>query len=145
MSCYKYFWFVNLLLLAALDRLTKYLALSEKSLGGDFWYWSPTINLNTVLGIKLPYITILTLDVLVLLIIFYLFFLFYKQKKYHYLLPLSLIIVGGASNFFDRCCWGGVIDFIHLSWWPVFNLADLYLIIGLLWFIKKSYYSFYVR
>ncbi len=145
MNCYKYLWFINLLLLAFLDRLTKYFALlSEKILRRDFLYWSPTINSQAIFGIKLPYLTILIFNIFVLLIIGYLFFLFSKQKRYHYLMPLGLIMIGGLSNFFDRCFWGGVIDFINLPLWPTFNLADVYLIIGLGWFIKKSYRLFYV-
>ncbi len=43
---------------------------------------------------------------------------------------LSLMIVGAGSNAFDRLWYGAVIDFIRIPWWSVFNLADLYIIIG---------------
>lgn len=31
---------------------------------------------------------------------------------------------GAAGNQYDRLRRGGVVDFIDLGWWPVFNLAD---------------------
>jgi len=44
--------------------------------------------------------------------------------------PLILILSGGISNLFDRLYFGCVIDFINLKFWPVFNLADIYITIG---------------
>lgn len=44
------------------------------------------------------------------------------------------IIVGSLSNIIDRLCYGGVIDFIVLSYhsvsWPVFNIADVVIVLG---------------
>lgn len=49
-------------------------------------------------------------------------------RKIH--LPLLLIIAGAISNLTDRVLFGCVIDFIDLKFWPVFNLADIYITIG---------------
>lgn len=44
---------------------------------------------------------------------------------------LSILIISGAlSNIIDRLYLGCVIDFIDLKFWPVFNLADVYITIG---------------
>jgi signal peptidase II len=44
------------------------------------------------------------------------------------------IIVGAASNIIDRVLYGGVIDFVLFSWgrfhWPLFNVADVLIDIG---------------
>ena len=37
---------------------------------------------------------------------------------------------GAAGNLFDRWCRDGVIDFIDVGFWPVFNLADAAIVIG---------------
>lgn len=42
-----------------------------------------------------------------------------------------LFILGGAiSNIIDRTMSGCVIDIIDLKLWPVFNLADTFIVIG---------------
>ncbi|KKP78386.1 MAG: Lipoprotein signal peptidase [Candidatus Moranbacteria bacterium GW2011_GWF2_35_39] len=43
---------------------------------------------------------------------------------------LLLIFSGAISNIIDRLFFGCVIDFIDLKFWPVFNLADIYITIG---------------
>jgi lipoprotein signal peptidase len=43
---------------------------------------------------------------------------------------IYLILAGGVSNLIDRICFGCVIDFIDLKFWPVFNLADIYITMG---------------
>lgn len=44
----------------------------------------------------------------------------------------GLIIGGGASNLIDRIRLGYVVDFIDLKFWPVFNLADVFITVGVL-------------
>ena len=40
--------------------------------------------------------------------------------------------MGGAiGNLIDRLRLGFVIDFIDIGWWPVFNIADSSIIIGI--------------
>jgi lipoprotein signal peptidase len=48
------------------------------------------------------------------------------------------IISGAISNIIDRIYFGCVIDFIDLRFWPVFNLADIYITIGAIILIKKQ-------
>jgi signal peptidase II len=45
-------------------------------------------------------------------------------------LALLLITAGALGNFFDRVARGYVVDFVHLNHWPVFNVADVYVTIG---------------
>lgn len=56
----------------------------------------------------------------------------------------GLLLLGAWSNWWDRIVYGMVIDFIHVPWWSTFNLADVYIFIGvsLLFFqsvITKKY------
>jgi signal peptidase II len=42
-----------------------------------------------------------------------------------------LLMAGGAfGNGLDRLFHGHVVDFIHLTHWPVFNVADIYITVG---------------
>lgn len=44
----------------------------------------------------------------------------------------AIIVGGGAANAVDRLVDGSVVDFLHLSGWPIFNLADVALVMGAL-------------
>jgi signal peptidase II len=44
----------------------------------------------------------------------------------------GIAIGGAASNALDQVLRGGVVDFIDLGFWPVFNLADLAIVAGIL-------------
>ena len=45
-------------------------------------------------------------------------------------LGLGLAIGGATSNLLDMLRRGGVVDFIDLRVWPVFNLADAFIFVG---------------
>jgi signal peptidase II len=45
---------------------------------------------------------------------------------------LGLILGGAASNAIDRAVQGYVVDFVDLQRWPVFNLADSCIVVGIL-------------
>lgn len=45
-------------------------------------------------------------------------------------LSASLIFGGAIGNLIDRIRFGYVVDFLDLRWWPVFNVADIALTIG---------------
>lgn len=42
----------------------------------------------------------------------------------------ALVLGGAIGNFTDRLFRGHVIDFIHVSYWPVFNVADIAVCLG---------------
>jgi lipoprotein signal peptidase len=54
----------------------------------------------------------------------------YWYREYLPSLATWLIITGGASNLVDRVVYGHVVDYINIGWWPVFNLADAMLSVG---------------
>jgi signal peptidase II len=52
-----------------------------------------------------------------------------------HLVPLGMVLGGGLGNLVDRLMrdpGGRVVDFIDLHVWPVFNLADSAIVIGVL-------------
>ena len=48
------------------------------------------------------------------------------------LLGLGLALGGAAGNLLDILRYRYIVDFIDLRWWPVFNLADVGIVGGLL-------------
>jgi signal peptidase II len=57
---------------------------------------------------------------------------FARSGARHPVLPaaLGLLIGGSISNHVDRVRLGHVTDFIDFGWWPAFNLADSFIVIG---------------
>jgi signal peptidase II len=57
-----------------------------------------------------------------------------KERKERFLVKLSygLILGGASSNLLDRIVYGYVIDYIDLRIWPVFNLSDAGISVGVL-------------
>jgi signal peptidase II len=45
-------------------------------------------------------------------------------------LGYGLVLAGALGNFADRVGRGFVVDFIHVSHWPIFNVADAAIVIG---------------
>src|SRR6516225_5020981 len=60
------------------------------------------------------------------------FYLWYRQGgatlSTH--IAFGLILGGAIGNIIDRVRFGYVIDFFDLRWWPVFNVADSCITIG---------------
>jgi signal peptidase II len=57
---------------------------------------------------------------------------FARSGSRHAVLPaaLGLLIGGSVSNLVDRVRLGHVTDFLDLRWWPAFNLADSFIVVG---------------
>lgn len=65
-------------------------------------------------------------------------YLFYRWRRQPRLLwPLTLILAGAIGNFIDRLQNGYVVDMFELLFinFPVFNVADLCLTVGVLWLV----------
>ena len=56
-----------------------------------------------------------------------------KKIKLHAIawILATILTAGVIGNTIDRLAYGVVVDFIDLGWWPIFNIADIYLCIGL--------------
>ncbi|MCX6816471.1 MAG: signal peptidase II [Candidatus Beckwithbacteria bacterium] len=52
-----------------------------------------------------------------------------------------LILVGGLSNLIDRIRFGGVVDYISIGWWPSFNLADCFILAGVVILLYSRWYE----
>jgi len=66
------------------------------------------------------------------------FFILYYKK---YQIASMFVISGIIGNLIDRIFLGYVRDFIDLRFWPVFNLADSFMVVGiglLVWIIFKK-------
>jgi len=55
---------------------------------------------------------------------------YYRKEFKGFEIYLTLIITGIVGNLIDRVFLGYVRDFIDLKWWPIFNVADSLMFIG---------------
>ena len=110
--------------LIILDRLTKILFTKKQ-----FFIINYLENYGSFLGLISNKILIILISII---IIFILAFIYRKNKTLQIRLALILIISGLLSNLIDRVYLGYIIDFIDIRFWPIFNLADLYITIGII-------------
>jgi signal peptidase II len=121
----------------AADQLTKHIVASQLALGdgvhvlGPFW-----IHHVRNSGIAFGFFSQATAIVIVLtgLAVAWMLVYFARSGARHPVLPvaLGLVIGGSTSNLLDRVRLGYVTDFLDLRWWPSFNLADSFIVIGVL-------------
>jgi len=131
--------FASILLFFLVDRFTKVYILKNPSpeFGGGFF----SLHINEQIAFSLP-LTYLILYPLVILILILLIFFWYKdlKKKSILIWPWSLIIIGAISNFLDRIQYGGVIDFITVPYFTVFNISDIYISLGVIWIMWHHWF-----
>jgi signal peptidase II len=68
-----------------------------------------------------------------------------QEADFIHRLALSLILGGAVGNLMDRFLFGRVVDFFHFSIgqysWPVFNVADSCVTVGMVLFLYSGYVS----
>ena len=68
-----------------------------------------------------------------------------QYKEGHLIVGELLVVTGSVSNLVDRVLYSGVVDFIHFHYagwsWPVFNIADMAIVLGVGLMIYKQYRS----
>jgi signal peptidase II len=123
--------------LAALgaDQLTKHLVTSGLALdeglhvAGPFW-----IHHVRNSGIAFGLFASATAGVIVLtgIAVGWMLWYFARSGGRHPVLPiaLGLVIGGSVSNLLDRVRLGYVTDFLDFRYWPAFNLADSFIVVG---------------
>ena len=119
----------------AADQLTKHIVTGHLALDdgihviGPFW-----IHHVQNSGIAFGLFSSATAVVIVLtgIAVAWMLLFFFRSGGRHPVLPvaLGLVIGGSVSNLLDRVRLGYVTDFIDLRYWPAFNLADSFIVIG---------------
>jgi signal peptidase II len=131
-------WFGLVAVVAAAvagDQLTKHVVTSNLALGESSHVVGPlSIHRVDNSGIAFGLFTSATAVVIVLtgLAVIWMLVYFARRGARHPLIPagLGLLIGGSLSNLVDRVRLGHVTDFIDFGWWPAFNLADSFIVIG---------------
>jgi signal peptidase II len=117
------------------DQVTKYVVRSHLAVGDSVKVIGPfTIHRVQNSGIAFGLFESATAIVTVLtaLAVGWMLVFFARSGARHPVLPaaLGLLIGGSVSNLVDRVRLGHVTDFLDLRWWPAFNLADSFIVVG---------------
>ena len=119
----------------AADQLTKWIVSSQLALDNELQVLGPfSIHHVQNSGIAFGLFSSATSLVIVLTAaaIIWMLYFFARSGARHPILPvaLGLVIGGSASNLLDRVRLGHVTDFLDFRYWPAFNLADTFIVVG---------------
>jgi signal peptidase II len=127
----KYNFVLFFIGLAIFDQVTKYLIRQS----GGFY----VCNKGVAFSLPVPWWIIYAM----FLIFFLLVSLYLLEKinlKGYLINKIGLILISGGAlgNLIDRLNHGCVVDFIDLNFFPVFNLADIFIFVGAMLILFKS-------
>ena len=151
------FYFIIILSIFLLDRISKILIINiSEEIKNNEIYQSEFINFQLIWneGIAFGLLSFEndfiyhSISLLITLIILVLIIMLIKSKNVEKI-GFALISGGAIGNLFDRIMFKSVPDFIdfHINnfHWFIFNIADIFITIGVLWlilaefFLKKKY------
>ena len=127
------FW-AGALLVLALDQVTKFLVHLTMSPNRSFGLITYVQNRGAAFGLFQGTQVFLVIAGLLVILLVYYFHLKFKSGDLLQI-PLGMILGGSLGNLLDRVFRHYVVDFIDFRFWPVFNIADTCLNIGVGWLI----------
>jgi len=125
-----YFTVIIFIILLILDRITKIWATSLQ-INKDYGIVAFTYITNSGAGFSIMQ------NMNIILIIISIIALIAMIYFYQYIPQISLLMIssGIIGNLIDRISYGSVIDFINFKIWPVFNIADSLIFLGVMYWI----------
>lgn len=144
----KYYITISLIVAIAIliiDQVTKRIIATTMNIGDSYEVIPNFLNITShrnngaawgILSGKMGFFYIITIVILIVLVLFYI-----KEAKYNLFMQvaISLLFAGALGNFIDRLVNGEVVDFVDTIIFgydfPIFNVADSSLTIGVLFII----------
>ena len=122
------------LALALMDQGTKWLAaayLREPVAVTSWFILQYRQNTGIAWSIQMPYALLMALNFSLVALFFYFTARYFDIRNPPMAVATALITAGACGNIVDRLAHGYVVDFISVGMWPVFNLADTFLTVGI--------------
>lgn len=120
----------------ALDHLTKWLVVTHLTLGQQVRAVGPLtidyVQNNGAAFSLFPQFHYVYLVVAAAVAIYIVFFGHRLGDGFWHQVVLGAVLGGALSNGVDRLLFGYVVDFVDFHFWPVFNVADSAIVIGVI-------------
>ncbi|MFC1616120.1 signal peptidase II [Patescibacteria group bacterium] len=119
------------------DQISKFLILiyvkdSPINIISDIFTFTYSENTGIAFSIPMPQVLLIIMNILLIFIIVLLAIIDFRIEKIHTQIVIAAVIGGGMGNMVDRFQYGYVIDFISIWKYPIFNLADVFITVGIL-------------
>ncbi len=121
------------------DQASKYIVLSNLSLG-EMWNPIPFLrpfftithvtNTGAAFGLFRDQGTLFSIVAFVVVAGILVFYRYLPADQFWLRVSLGLQLGGAVGNLLDRVRLGRVVDFVDFKIWPVFNLADTAIVVG---------------
>ncbi len=124
------------LAIVALDQYTKALVVDRMALGESFPVLGPVLsftrahNTGAFFSLFASASGVLTVVGVLLVAVVLVWGWRAAQHQPEMVVPLALVLGGALGNVVDRLARGLVVDFLDFHFWPVFNVADIALTLG---------------
>ena len=127
----------SVVVLNQLSKLAIRMSMSPGQSVPEDGFFRITYSTNTggVFGLPAPQAFLITLSVIVIALIIFVYIRYPLTRRTLIKIALGLMMGGALGNLIDRLFvgeFGKVVDFIDIGAWPVFNLADSSIVIGVL-------------
>ena len=122
----------------ATDQLSKYLVSKfdvDFSIMKGFFGFHEQINYGAAFSLPIPNILLIIITVILILVCIYFGVKNLDFTKFSVQIVASIFLAGAFGNLIDRILYGGVIDFIDICIYPVFNVADIYLTVSVFYIL----------
>ena len=134
------------IILIIVDQISKLLVcnlVKDSILGNENFKIEITNNTGMALGFNSGNIKNIFITILVLLLIIKFIISQLERIDKKTAVSIGLILGGGISNLIDRFLRGGVLDFIKIYKFPIFNLADVFIVCG--WILLIVFLIYFSR
>jgi len=130
-------FFIAALLVVIIDQVSKHfirtgLTLGQKMPEEGFFQITYSVNTGGVFGLFADQAFLITIIAAVGIIAILIYSRYPAFNGLLVRISLGLILGGAVGNLIDRIRFGWVTDFIDIGGWPVFNLGDSAIVIGVI-------------
>ena len=132
----SYFLILTLFIIS-LDQISKYIVIQNLKLGesvpnSGIFRFTHAQNTGTAFSLFQNQTDILTIVSFVAIVLIIFIYLSIEKPSNYIYLSYGLLFCGAFGNLIDRIRLGYVTDFFDVGFWPIFNIADSAITIGII-------------